>query len=462
MHRALLIAEIQLYIFNQILETQTLYALARTCQAFSETALNVLWGNLGCFPRLIQCMPGDLWKKSETDEPEGRFSCFPRTQSHFLALRRPISLSDWAILQKYTRRVRSVRGPNRHYGSGTRITIDDGLLLELCALSAPTPLLPNLTSLTWHIISDVHLSALQQLVPSSLRSLDLHFECNPFGRLSLDPNSTTQFPFAQIFPSLKFLAVNPGSDFPTSVYEGLQPSISRLQSLDMIIWHDLRSETIMLLAHLPALAEATFDVPSYFSEYVESLPPRSSMRKLPFSKVRKLFIRYSIPVAVLSFLNYFTFDWTPYILVSLASSSSRNIRSLRVDGWWPRIPKESRTEYSPLTKHKLGPLLHFKELQHLSIRIQCSIILNDADLLEMADAWPNLITLRLDGYPRPVSRVTPYALVALLDRCPKLNTLSIQVDFSAIDRADFDPSSIADLFNSCHRNRRDLRDLCFG
>ncbi|KAH7903187.1 hypothetical protein BJ138DRAFT_1168447 [Hygrophoropsis aurantiaca] len=44
MHRALLIVEIQLYIFNQIFKKRTLYALARTCQAFSETALNVLWG----------------------------------------------------------------------------------------------------------------------------------------------------------------------------------------------------------------------------------------------------------------------------------------------------------------------------------------------------------------------------------------------------------------------------------
>ncbi|KAH7902903.1 hypothetical protein BJ138DRAFT_991489, partial [Hygrophoropsis aurantiaca] len=140
MHRVLLIHEIQLCIFNQIPFKQTLNALARTCQAFSETALDVLWSDLDCFPRLIQCMPEDLWKRELKRE-----GCF-------LTLCRPISSSDWAVLQKYTRRVRYVRqGPNRDF-YGTfwgRLTLDDAFLLALCAASAPTPLLPNLKSLKW-------------------------------------------------------------------------------------------------------------------------------------------------------------------------------------------------------------------------------------------------------------------------------------------------------------------------
>ncbi|KAH7908173.1 hypothetical protein BJ138DRAFT_1069309 [Hygrophoropsis aurantiaca] len=471
MHQALLIEEIQLSIFNQILGSRTLYALARTCQAFTETALDVLWCDLDCFPRLIQCMPKDLWM-SELNQEE---------HSLAITLCRPISSGDWAILQKYSRRVRSVRGPNNHPIDGPVWITDDALLLALCPPSAPSPLLPNLTSLRWHVSSDAHLIALRRLVPSSLASLDLWFEKDRFfGPVSFDLNSAIQFPFTQVFPSLKTLIAGAEEGIPPYLLEGLQPSISQLQNLGTIDWPHLRSENIMSLAQLPTLTEASFNLPSNFSQYIGTLPPRSSMRKPAFSKVHKLVIKYAAPAAVLSFLTYFALDLDVVsvlfcdppspsqigdFLSSLASSPSRNIRFLSINDIMQIITGRNRTEYQPLTKHKLVPLLQFKELRHLRANLQCSIILNDADLLEMANAWPNIITLELNEHLPPGSHVNPgpYALVALLDRCPKLSVLSIQVDFSPIDRVDFDPLSIADSFDSRHgRNGGNLRSLSFG
>ncbi|KAH7903462.1 hypothetical protein BJ138DRAFT_1074085 [Hygrophoropsis aurantiaca] len=467
MHRGLLIHDIQLLIFSQILDRPTLSALARTCHALGETALDVLWSDLDCFPRLIQCLPKDLWK-SEQRHP-GYIK---------LTLCRPMSTSDWVIFQKYSRRVRSVRGPGpKRYKPKRHIWIDVAHLLALCAPSAPIPLLPNLASLEWGVYSDTHLSALHRLAPSSLTSLSLSFTSDN-ARLSefFNLDSPIQFPFSQVFPSLKVLVADIAYDFfPPSLLQGLQPSINRLQSLVAINWNVLQSETIMSLSQLPRLKKATFDIPSNFSGYLITLPSRSP-RELAFSKVRTLSIGYDDPAAVLSFLNHFIFELDtlhvscrssnacpiPDVLASL-SPSLHSIRSFEIT----EVDHDDTVEHwaggLPLTKHMLGPLLHSKELQELSITIQCSIILNDADLLEMADAWPNITTLRFDGHPEPISQVTPYALVALLDRCPKLETLTIQVDFSAIDHADFDPSSFVDLVGSHHtRNRRDLRHLHFG
>ncbi|KAH7903708.1 hypothetical protein BJ138DRAFT_1120117 [Hygrophoropsis aurantiaca] len=471
MHQALLVEEIQLPIFNQILENKTLYALARTCQTFAETALDVLWCDLDCFPRLIQCMPKDLWM-SELKEEE---------RSLVITLRRPISSADWVIFQKYSRRVRSVLGPNQYSFGNPLWRIDDALLFALCAPSVPSPLLPNLTSLVWRVGSDAHLNALHRLFPSSLASLNLLFRSErEFGQVSFDLNSAIQFPFNQVFPSLKSLAVDAEHGITPSLLEGLQPSISQLQNLGKIHWPHLRSETVMSLAQLPALTQATFKFPSDFSQYIGTLPPSSSMQNPAFSKLRMLMTKYVTPAAVLSFLGYFALDLDFISVVlcgspspsqigdffsSIASSPSRNIRSLQISDSLQRITEQNRTEYQPLTKYKFVPLLQLKELQHFRVNLQCSIILNDADLLEMAEAWPNIITLWLDGHPHPGSHVNPgpYALVALLDRCPKLSALSIEVDFSTIDRADFDPLSIADSFDSRHtRNGRELRDLRFG
>ncbi|KAH7903311.1 hypothetical protein BJ138DRAFT_167946, partial [Hygrophoropsis aurantiaca] len=174
MHRALLIEDIQLYIFNQVEEqlrdSSALSALARTCQAFTQVALDVLWRNLDCFTRLIQCMPSDLWSpQAVTEEQNVSF----KWEDVNLTLCRPISSSDWTIFYKYSRRVRSVELSYKM--DGTPVTIDDSLMLALCTAPAPTPLLPNLTSLEWLIKSYAYLVALRRLVSSPLMSLTLAF-----------------------------------------------------------------------------------------------------------------------------------------------------------------------------------------------------------------------------------------------------------------------------------------------
>ncbi|KAH7905941.1 hypothetical protein BJ138DRAFT_1118025 [Hygrophoropsis aurantiaca] len=47
----------------------------------------------------------------------------------------------------------------------------------------------------------------------------------------------------------------------------------------------------------------------------------------------------------------------------------------------------------------------------------------------------------MDGRWLPGAPATPSGLVALLQRCTKLDSLALPVDFSTIDSADFDPST---------------------
>ncbi|KAH7913815.1 hypothetical protein BJ138DRAFT_1145344 [Hygrophoropsis aurantiaca] len=61
--------------------------------------------------------------------------------------------------------------------------------------------------------------------------------------------------------------------------------------------------------------------------------------------------------------------------------------------------------------------------------------LSDNSFIPVADAWPNISSLFLNrsGPWKADSGVTPAGLIASLQRCPRLATLSIVPDFFSID-----------------------------
>ncbi|GLB38758.1 hypothetical protein LshimejAT787_0506230 [Lyophyllum shimeji] len=69
MHRSLQIPEIVKLICEQleVINPQTseqfkcLAAFLRTCRAFHEPALSIVWSNVDSLVPLLKCMPRDLW-----------------------------------------------------------------------------------------------------------------------------------------------------------------------------------------------------------------------------------------------------------------------------------------------------------------------------------------------------------------------------------------------------------------
>ncbi|KAH7903984.1 hypothetical protein BJ138DRAFT_1167282 [Hygrophoropsis aurantiaca] len=451
MHQALLIADIQHCIFDQISSKQTLSALARTCQALTEGALDILWRDLDCFTRLIECMPHDLWTRGL--EPKYGL------KDYTFELRRPISSSDWAVFQKYSLRVRSIQGPS---GARSSIKMDGPCILSLCSPSAPIPLLPNVTSLVWAIASNVDIVALSRLIPPHSTSLRVHSP--PDSRW---PKFQPVLPIAvdQIRLSIKHFAVDGDKSCPKSLLDGMKRSLRELQSLETLWWNDLGSETIVSLTQLPALRQVRFEFPSDFAQYVEALPPRSQIPKLAFSKLCgfDIVVTGGNLASVTAFLNYFDFSMMEKIHVSaphpsqsmeiqeifatLASSQSCDtIRDISIMDRFHAF-RSPLTVLHPLGMHELRPLLQFSRLQRLRLSVECPIALEDAMLIAMATAWPHLSLLyfNYDGPWHPGSHITPLAFVKLLECCPKLERLGILMDFSAVDYDDFDPWSIEDI-----------------
>ncbi|KAF8550765.1 hypothetical protein OG21DRAFT_371973 [Imleria badia] len=160
MHHALQIEEILSNIFGHCYSRDgggrnglRITALARACRAFKEPALDVLWQELYNLSPLAQCLP-EASRKLFT--------------GNLYSFSRPLTQTEWDILQSYTRRIRSI--DNFHRGL-------DGI--SMAALSKPPTtrsLFPNLRHLCCEYTTETML--LLHLPLPSLISLDVEFE-NP-------------------------------------------------------------------------------------------------------------------------------------------------------------------------------------------------------------------------------------------------------------------------------------------
>ncbi|KAG9316790.1 hypothetical protein JVU11DRAFT_2854 [Chiua virens] len=93
-HRCLAIVEVQRAIFHEV-HKATLARLARTCQTFSNTALDILWENLASIMNLVRCLPEDIWEVSNYGHRKTTF-------------KRAMTRRDWEILSGYSSRIRSL------------------------------------------------------------------------------------------------------------------------------------------------------------------------------------------------------------------------------------------------------------------------------------------------------------------------------------------------------------------
>ncbi|KAF8555293.1 hypothetical protein OG21DRAFT_1438864, partial [Imleria badia] len=162
MHHALEIQEILLNIFSYCrLPTwqspaSDLPALARTCHAFKEPALDVLWEKLVDPSPLAKCLP-DASHYSKADK--------------YYSFSRSLTQIEWEILRSYTRRIRSM-ADNRHRLDWESV----GTFLN----PPPTePLFPNLCHLHGIGSTEIKIKHLLSMPFPSLISLESFSKFSP-------------------------------------------------------------------------------------------------------------------------------------------------------------------------------------------------------------------------------------------------------------------------------------------
>ncbi|KAF8452560.1 hypothetical protein L210DRAFT_3383300 [Boletus edulis BED1] len=405
MHHALEIQEILLNIFGHcywLVDTTgrpELASLARTCRAFKEPALDILWEEFYDLSPLTRCLP-EASHQLSPNNPKRSF-------------RRPLTQIEWDILQSYTRRIRRLL----HFRPG----LDEKSIRILSNPPTIKPLFPNLRQLRCHYHSKSML--LLQLPFPSLDSLWVNFK-NP--RRLQDPLQS----FSKFSPNITDLSTF--VNWSDVAFDNLVSNcLCQWQNIQIVICPEtsLDMDALAHLSRLPALSVLNFKEivalsgcisPLFFSNLCDmKLHPTS------LGPVSQLLSRILLPA-----LRDFT--------IAVGSRPSRQelfsfltaVQTCNPDHTIERFSLYQFPSSSNLVRSE-APLLRFAHLQLcMASALSWNVSLTDSDLLALALAWPSLVQFDINtrwGWNTP-SGITPNGLLQLLQKCPSLEQIALAMD----------------------------------
>ncbi|KAF8546966.1 hypothetical protein OG21DRAFT_1450750 [Imleria badia] len=419
MHRALELQEILSHIFLSYYPpvlspdlhkkvVSDLAGFARTCHAFKEPALDVLWRVLIDMSPLARCLP----------EASRRVS--PRNMYSFS---RPLTQTEWDTLQSYTRRIRYIHDFNNGLDWESVTTFMDPPTIA--------PFLPNLRTL--HCRYTEKTMSLLHLPLPSLVSLNIIFE-DP----QLFENSLKLFP--NFSPNIKKFTIYVRQREDTVRY--LEPNhMRRWQNLRVVSCPQvaLDVDTLAHLSDTPALNELAFTLNV-------TLPASAS--PLAFSNLHDLTLRHQWLEPISRFLSQTRLpaltSLTAFIgncpsrhelasfLAGVPTSNALTIERLRLTQSFLRVPLigASRWEDRSLDFEDLWPCTEFSNLRFIQLNFGCNVGLIESQVLALASAWPKLeiLLINADWGWNSQSGITPGGLVRLLQTCRSLRQIALCLD----------------------------------
>ncbi|KAF8436244.1 hypothetical protein L210DRAFT_3452279 [Boletus edulis BED1] len=430
MHHALEIEEILLNIFHysgcppglsaadqRKTATPDLAALARTCRAFKEPALDVLWSVIFDLSPLARCLPG---------------ASHPLPPANSYSFNRPLMQTDWDILQSYTRRIRSIQK--------FKFGLDRKSIKILSNPPTSGPLFPRLREL--HCTYTKKTMPLLHLPLPSLVSLYVEF-----GSLKLFQNSLHSFP--RCSPSIGKLWISMRE--PRGMVNKMEPNyICRWQSLWSVHCPGvtLDVDDLVHLSRIPALTRLGFtpsttlqapESPLFFSNlhdltlYPHSLDPVSHL----LSWIRLVAMTYF----VVFFGNCPSRQSLSFFMASVQTSGAgHTVRSMLLMQSTPPPSDIPRSEALLLGLEDLRPLMAFRNIRDIVLNMECNVRLTNRDVLTLASSWPRLQHLQIneDWGWNSQGGLTPGGLLRLLQTCRSLSHIAILLDTRGYTR--FPPS----------------------
>lgn len=428
MHACLQISEILQVIFANVTEVKTsssvrpsyttLYHLALTCRTFREPALDALWAYIQTPDVLIMCLPQNARAQPVKWAAGGGM----------VRLIRRLVADDWATFQKYALRVRSftfTKYDAKHHG----LHESDALAL-FNSQSSPSPLFPLLHELYWYDQRVVLLPCLQRCISTTLIRLVIHLECWSSPMVDLLAG------MGKACPNIKeFRCSAP----PASACTMLSDIVTCWDDLEILETGAVNAQALKHLASLKQLRELKMLVPAgyspepmslfsvIFSVDTISMTVPSVQFLLAFLTPLQLSTK-SVQLRIKKAPNAVDLD---HLLSFLTEHFTSNVlESLNFGVVHPNyfgshaIPE--------LTASTLRSLQAFAGLTNLDLS-STHISITDDEILDLVSAWPQMRHLYLDtNWGRGVRLgVTFLGLAGVLERCPKLRSLGINLDTTA-------------------------------
>ncbi|KAL4064766.1 hypothetical protein V8B97DRAFT_1875803 [Scleroderma yunnanense] len=427
MHRALLVVEIIRLIFSFVFHNKchhsctcvgsqsayrTLAYLARTCRAFHEPAIDLLWMNLdsGLDP-LIKLMPRRMWAKRHYPLGVGTF----------------VRKKHWFVFQKYASRVKSIRMPHHKLRPTSVYRV---IAAIACSSKAALPLFPNLTRI---ILCDPNLfPLLRHMIGLSVTDIILQLDLWPLSVFEMSviadlpklcPNVTSFTIQCVRNPSLEFWDI-----------------IGRWTSLRHIQSFPLPQQAMDQLGSRGVLQSFTVDLltPYLHPHHAGTLPGTLHTLILGGGNAgvctHYLDGVYGSPSALVLCIKD---DDNPNVdgdVCELLRTLPNRFNNAALYSLSIKLICEYRTLLNhgalQLQLGILRPLFDFRSLRIVDIGLVCTALLDDDAFAEIARVWPNLesLALRTSNLSKVRPQATIRSIISFLEYCPNLNTLHLVFD----------------------------------
>ncbi|KAI6104263.1 hypothetical protein F5141DRAFT_1029811 [Pisolithus sp. B1] len=404
---------------------QGIARLARTCKAFKDPALDVLWRTQPSLSPLIMCLPNHLWtvKKEQSD--------------WVVTLREEPSPKDWLSLQKYSHRIRAFNYCSRRQPPVCPRTID-----TVFSPNLSQELFPRLRTLDLEVIG--HGPAFPSLHPIPL----LNSTSLPqLVRLTFAISHTDLFGLPWLHfkpacaPSLQALSIN----VRRGRFDPLVVNFADFPSLQSLYLSDVPSRGGWEWIRLQHLYDLTATLPNDFDIDVNSSrqPILPSLQRLnlnvgtlnPVTKLLSSTASSDLDSVKVSCRPPATLSDTYALFraIERVHERSPNLGTLDVRYSYPiaSSPIHPSTFNGPsydLPRSTLALLLVCRHLRVLKLRVTGTLDIDDAFVTKITHSWPGIEVLYLYGSSQDIPRVSLEGIHELLWRCQRLSSLTIQID----------------------------------
>ncbi|KAG1749498.1 hypothetical protein EDB19DRAFT_2036448 [Suillus lakei] len=417
MHQALLISDVLLEIFayvNQISYTKKastrksdLVALATTCKAFYEPAMDLLWAGIGQLEPLLGCVTrlhpliyrsGRVW--------DGRYTWAKGVE--------PLSTHEICQFMRHSARIRSLDVSSEH------------LVKLLSAIPIVTGVFPRLRLLCWRLSTAKYLDL---FLPRTLRQCYL-WTIND-GLQSIVTRCT----------ALELLSVHTVDASPASELSLLSDRVCSCKQLVSLSCPLLDWAAWKHLSNLPTLLRVDI-------EEARGVPPwpleRDIINFSPFRNVTALsFFLLHGAAYIITVLQHSQFPSLKEFEINLEVLSSAEAEQLFCALSHCKACQTLEKLAITFDKYEAPPGKSLSVIPHLLcftqlriLRLTCDdtfIYLNDDLLLEAMSTWPHIHILEIEDSGLRSSPVTFRALSTGLRLCPHLNMLRVAISTEDID-----------------------------
>ncbi|KAJ7609867.1 hypothetical protein FB45DRAFT_1066435 [Roridomyces roridus] len=416
MHRCLQIPEVVRLICEQC-TPKTLAVVGRTCRAWSEPALDVLWQAQTSLLPLIRCLPSRIL----SEESVGK-------SREMLHLKSAITPADWSRVQKYNRRVMSLTLESAEL---------DADFFRAIEVSLPDAfLLPNLQSLVWLIEDDGFFPYSRLFLPPKLSRIHLVLQECP---RDLSLLST----LGRLLPRLTNINIDvPVSAASIGVISDVVRAWNLIKQLSVVSLDAMALAHVASLPHLQDLRMQRYIppptaivLPSGSFPALRHLAIVTDTLQSAFSLVSRISSTQLHSVSISTLRASPSVVWERALEVLPRLPFSRSLKSLSVEESCPTAPSaiDCPSKYI-LTSQGILPLLRLASISTLRISPFFGAQLDDAALHQLAVALPLLESIDLSpgtaASPSSPPRATPRALLFLAEHCPFLREVQLPLTAS--------------------------------